>query len=65
MQGRRSCLLVFLCTAFELVPFLSPGFCLCCQALEKVPTGIHERAPVFLGSYDDVETIKQLYAKLT
>lgn len=32
------------------------------QALDLVPTKIHERAPIFLGSYDDVEEIKKLYA---
>ena len=32
------------------------------QALDLVPTKIHERSPIFLGSYDDVEEIKQLYA---
>ena len=34
------------------------------QALDLVPTKIHERSPVFLGSYDDVEEIKALYAEL-
>lgn len=33
------------------------------QALDLVPTNIHERSPVFLGSYDDVEEIKALYAE--
>lgn len=32
------------------------------QALDLVPGKIHERSPVFLGSYDDVEEIKALYA---
>ncbi|XP_004252579.1 fructose-1,6-bisphosphatase, cytosolic [Solanum lycopersicum] len=32
------------------------------RALDLVPTKIHERAPIFLGSYDDVEEIKRLYA---
>lgn len=32
------------------------------QALDLVPTKIHQRSPVFLGSYDDVEEIKALYA---
>ena len=32
------------------------------QALELVPNNIHERSPVFLGSYDDVEEIKKIYA---
>lgn len=31
------------------------------QALDLVPTKIHERSPIFLGSYDDVEEIKSLY----
>jgi hypothetical protein len=34
------------------------------QALDLVPTNIHDRSPVFLGSYDDVEEIKALYAEL-
>jgi len=34
------------------------------RALDLVPTKIHERSPVFLGSYDDVEEIKALYAEL-
>ncbi|KAK3162573.1 hypothetical protein QOZ80_1BG0091090 [Eleusine coracana subsp. coracana] len=33
------------------------------RALDLVPTKIHERSPVFLGSYDDVEEIKALYAE--
>ncbi|CAD5190953.1 unnamed protein product [Musa acuminata subsp. malaccensis] len=32
------------------------------RALDLVPTKIHQRSPVFLGSYDDVEEIKALYA---
>ena len=32
------------------------------QALDLVPKKIHERSPIFLGSYDDVEEIKALYA---
>lgn len=32
------------------------------KALDLVPKKIHERSPVFLGSYDDVEEIKALYA---
>ncbi|XP_038683194.1 fructose-1,6-bisphosphatase, cytosolic-like [Tripterygium wilfordii] len=32
------------------------------RALDLVPKKIHERSPVFLGSYDDVEEIKALYA---
>ncbi|KAM4098163.1 hypothetical protein ACJW30_07G056100 [Castanea mollissima] len=32
------------------------------RALELVPNKIHERSPVFLGSYDDVEEIKKIYA---
>ena len=32
------------------------------QALELVPEHIHDRSPIFLGSYDDVEEIKALYA---
>ncbi|KAL0432280.1 UNVERIFIED_CONTAM: Fructose-1,6-bisphosphatase, cytosolic [Sesamum latifolium] len=31
-------------------------------ALDLVPKKIHERSPIFLGSYDDVEEIKALYA---
>lgn len=33
------------------------------QALDLVPEKIHERSPIFLGSYDDVEEIKALYAE--
>jgi len=32
------------------------------RALDLVPENIHERSPIFLGSYDDVEEIKALYA---
>ncbi|KAL7205904.1 hypothetical protein ACSBR2_018754 [Camellia fascicularis] len=32
------------------------------QALELLPKKIHERSPIFLGSYDDIEEIKELYA---
>lgn len=32
------------------------------RSLELVPKKIHERSPIFLGSYDDVEDIKALYA---
>lgn len=32
------------------------------RALDLVPKNIHERSPIFLGSYDDVEEIKALYA---
>ncbi|OMO77204.1 Fructose-1,6-bisphosphatase class 1/Sedoheputulose-1,7-bisphosphatase [Corchorus olitorius] len=32
------------------------------RALDLVPNKIHERSPIFLGSYDDVEEIKALYA---
>ncbi|KAI3830898.1 hypothetical protein MKW98_019314 [Papaver atlanticum] len=32
------------------------------RALDLVPKKIHERSPIFLGSYDDVEEIKVLYA---
>ena len=32
------------------------------QALELAPTKLHDRSPIFLGSYDDVEEIKALYA---
>ncbi|KAK7343734.1 hypothetical protein VNO77_12726 [Canavalia gladiata] len=31
------------------------------RALDLVPKKLHERSPVFLGSYDDVEDIKALY----
>lgn len=31
------------------------------QALEIVPTKIHQRSPIFLGSYEDVEEVKRLY----
>ncbi|KAF7842667.1 fructose-1,6-bisphosphatase, cytosolic-like [Senna tora] len=32
------------------------------RALDIMPKNIHERSPVFLGSYEDVEQIKALYA---
>ena len=32
------------------------------QALELAPAKLHDRSPIFLGSYDDVEEIKALYA---
>ncbi|KAF4372187.1 hypothetical protein F8388_001366 [Cannabis sativa] len=32
------------------------------RSLNLVPKSIHERSPIFLGSYDDVEDIKALYA---
>eukprot|EP00249_Psilotum_nudum_P003420 c16806_g1_i1 orf=335-1219(+) len=32
------------------------------MALDIVPTNIHQRSPIFLGSYDDIEEIKVLYA---
>ncbi|PNX96413.1 fructose-1,6-bisphosphatase cytosolic-like, partial [Trifolium pratense] len=32
------------------------------RALDLVPTKLHERSPIFLGSYDDIEEIKALYA---
>lgn len=32
------------------------------QALDLIPKKIHERSPVFLGSYDDIEQMKELYA---
>ncbi|KAF9612610.1 hypothetical protein IFM89_002206 [Coptis chinensis] len=32
------------------------------EALDLVPTKIHKRSLIFLGSYDDVEEIKALYA---
>ena len=33
------------------------------QSLDLIPTNIHERSPIFLGSYDDVKEIKALYAE--
>lgn len=33
------------------------------QALDIVPEKIHDRSPIFLGSYEDVEEIKFLYAE--
>ena len=38
------------------------GMCLKLQALDLVPKKVHDRSPIFLGSYDDVEQIKALYA---
>jgi fructose-1,6-bisphosphatase I len=32
------------------------------RALELAPAKLHDRSPIFLGSYDDVEEIKALYA---
>lgn len=32
------------------------------QALDLVPKDIHERSPIFLGSYEDVEEVKDIYA---
>ncbi|KAJ4966592.1 hypothetical protein NE237_018441 [Protea cynaroides] len=32
------------------------------RALDLVPKKIHDRSPIFLGSYDDVEEVKALYA---
>ncbi|KAH1230576.1 Fructose-1,6-bisphosphatase, cytosolic [Glycine max] len=32
------------------------------RALDLVPKKLHERSPIFLGSYEDVEEIKALYA---
>ncbi|KAL6962474.1 fructose-bisphosphatase [Sarracenia purpurea var. burkii] len=32
------------------------------RALDLVPKKIHDRSPIFLGSYDDIEEIKALYA---
>ncbi|XP_028801438.1 fructose-1,6-bisphosphatase, cytosolic-like [Neltuma alba] len=32
------------------------------RALDLVPEKVHDRSPIFLGSYDDVEQIKALYA---
>lgn len=32
--------------------------------LDVVPTGIHQRTPVFLGSRTDVERVSQLYKEL-
>jgi len=33
------------------------------QALDLVPKKIHDRSPIFLGSYDEIEHIKELYAE--
>ncbi|XP_057845194.2 fructose-1,6-bisphosphatase, cytosolic isoform X2 [Cryptomeria japonica] len=32
------------------------------RALDIIPTKIHQRSPIFLGSFDDIEEIKSLYA---
>lgn len=32
------------------------------RALDIVPTTIHQRSPIFLGSFEDIEEIKSLYA---
>eukprot|EP01018_Ginkgo_biloba_P034195 Gb_27730 [translate_table: standard] len=32
------------------------------RALDITPTNIHQRSPIFLGSFDDIEEIKALYA---
>ncbi|GLT32163.1 hypothetical protein SLA2020_068490 [Shorea laevis] len=32
------------------------------RALDLVPKKIHWRSPIFLGNYDDLEEIKELYA---
>ncbi|KAH9324972.1 hypothetical protein KI387_005150, partial [Taxus chinensis] len=32
------------------------------RALDIIPTKIHQRSPIFLGSFDDVEEVKSLYA---
>ncbi|CAH9113157.1 unnamed protein product [Cuscuta epithymum] len=34
------------------------------RALDLVPKNIHDRSPLFLGSYDDIEAVKALYADL-
>ena len=34
------------------------------RCLEKMPEGLHDRAPVILGSTENVEAIKKLYAEL-
>ncbi|KAM7250881.1 hypothetical protein ACFE04_022764 [Oxalis oulophora] len=35
------------------------------RALDLVPNKIHQRSPIFLGSYDDVQDIKALYGGAT
>ena len=45
-----------------MVIFVILNFDIFAQALDLVPKKIHERSPIFLGSYDDVEEIKALYA---
>ncbi|XP_057434327.1 fructose-1,6-bisphosphatase, cytosolic-like [Lotus japonicus] len=34
------------------------------RALDLVPEKIHERSPIFLGSYDEIEQMKKLYGAL-
>jgi hypothetical protein len=50
----------------DLEKDVSPCFFFACvvwwQALDIVPKKIHDRSPIFLGSYDDIEDIKNLYA---
>uniref|UniRef100_A0A0D9V867 fructose-bisphosphatase n=1 Tax=Leersia perrieri TaxID=77586 RepID=A0A0D9V867_9ORYZ len=62
-------LLMKLCVLYEVFPmsFLmeqagGQSFTGKERALDLVPTKIHERSPIFLGSYEDVEEIKGLYA---
>lgn len=33
------------------------------RILDLVPTGIHDRTPIYLGSKNDVEDIQAIYAK--
>jgi len=33
------------------------------RALDLVPEKIHDRSPIFLGSYDEIEKMKELYAE--
>ncbi|KAK2393156.1 Fructose-1,6-bisphosphatase, cytosolic [Trifolium repens] len=33
------------------------------RALDLVPEKIHDRSPIFLGSYDEIEQMKELYAE--
>ena len=33
------------------------------RILDVVPTGIHERVPIFIGCTRDVETVERLYAE--
>jgi fructose-1,6-bisphosphatase I len=37
--------------------------CFGLQALDLVPEKIHDRSPIFLGSYDEIEQMKELYAE--